>query len=78
MLGFKEFDMVKASKEYLKATKMAKEMLKEPDVQKEIDRIANKFGVPRDVIGHNIEAKFRQKFLEEMPNVPDTWKNGYA
>ena len=78
MFGFDDFDMTKASKEYLEANKKAKEMLKRPDVQKDIEEISKKFDVPRDIIEHDLEAGFRQKFLKEMPNVPDIWKNGYA
>lgn len=78
MFCFEDFDMTKASKEYLEASKKAKEMLKRPDVQKNIEEFSKKFNVPRDIVEHRFEASFRQKFLKDMPNVPDIWKNGYT
>ena len=76
MIDIEKFDPIKAAMEYKEARQKAKEITSSENAQKNIDEIAKKFGVPRDLVEHRVEAKFRQLFLQDMPNVPDIWKSG--
>lgn len=68
------YDIAEMSRAYLIAHEQAAKLIKREDTQQDVDRIAKEFGLPRDLVERRLEAKFRQKILNNDPNVPMTWK----